>query len=127
MIHDDIAQLLRYALEKDLIRPDDRMWAANRLIAALGLDRWEEPAQAEARPLEDILRDILDWAVENGKCDPGIASRDILDTELMGILTPGPARCAGRFLKSTPRAPRRPRTGTMPSPRTRTISAGTGS
>ena len=99
MIHDNIAQLLRYALEKDLIRPDDRMWAANRLIAALGLDRWEEPARAEARPLEDTLRDILDWAVENGKCEPGIASRDILDTELMGILTPRPSEVRRTFFE----------------------------
>ncbi len=99
MIHDNIAQLLRYALEKDLIRPDDRMWAANRLIAALGLDRWEEPARAEARPLEDILRDILDWAVENGRCEPGIASRDILDTELMGILTPRPSEVRRTFFE----------------------------
>ena len=105
MIHDNIAQLLRYALEKELILPDDYTWAANRLTAALGLDRWEAPEQAAERPLEDVLRDILDWAVANGRCEPGIASRDILDTELMGILTPRPSEVRHAFWKKYAQSP----------------------
>ena len=105
MIHDNIAQLLRYALEKDLIQRDDYTWAANRLAAALGLDRWEAPEQTAERPLEDILRDILDWAVANGRCEPGIGSRDILDTELMGILTPRPSEVRHAFWKKYAQSP----------------------
>ena len=91
MIDNNIAELIQYALSKGLIGPDDRTWAANQLLSALGLDRWEAPAAGPARPLEDIMRDILDWAVANGRCEPGIASRDIFDTELMGRLTPRPS------------------------------------
>ncbi len=91
MIDQNIAELIQYALSKGLIGPDDQTWAANQLLSALGLDRWEAPSAGPARPLEDILRDILDWAVENGRCEPGVASRDILDTELMGRLTPRPS------------------------------------
>ena len=105
MIYDSIAQLLRYGLEKDLIQQDDYTWAANRLIAALGLDRWEEPAKAPRRPLEDILRDILDWAVENGRCEPGTGSRDILDTELMGRLTPRPSEVRRAFWRKYAQSP----------------------
>ena len=56
MIDKYIAELVAYALEKRLITEDDRVWAANRLLGALGLDGWSAPDVAQARPLEDILR-----------------------------------------------------------------------
>ena len=97
MINAYIAELVRYALDKNLIEPCERVWATNRLLDALKLDRWSAPELAETRPLEDILRDILDWAVENGRIDDGVASRDLFDTELMGRLTPRPAQVIRTF------------------------------
>ena len=105
MIDTYIAELVSYALEKHLITEDDRLWAANRLLGALGLDGWSAPDASQARPLEDILRDILDWAVENGRCEPGIASRDLLDTELMGRLTPRPSEVRHIFWKKYAQSP----------------------
>ena len=105
MIDTYIAQLLQYALERGLIEPDDRVWAANRLLEALGLDRWQDPGPGQDRPLEDILRDILDWAVEKGRCEPGTASRDLLDTELMGRLTPRPSQVRHEFWKKYAQSP----------------------
>ncbi len=105
MIDKYIAELVAYALEKRLITEDDRVWAANRLLGALGLDGWSAPDVAQARPLEDILRDILDWAVENGRCEPGVASRDLLDTELMGRLTPRPSEVRHIFWKKYAQSP----------------------
>ena len=49
------------------------------------------------RPLEDILKDILDWAVENGRIEEGTTSRDLFDTELMGRLTPRPSQVIRAF------------------------------
>ena len=49
------------------------------------------------RPLEDILKDILDWAVENGRIEEGTTSRDLFDTELMGRLTPRPSQVIREF------------------------------
>ena len=105
MIDNHIAALIQYALAKGLIEEDDRTWAANRLLTALGLDRWEAPAATEDRPLEDILRSILDWAVENGRCEPGIASRDIFGTELMGRLTPRPSEVRRMFREKYAQSP----------------------
>ncbi len=105
MIDTYIAELVRYGLEKGLITDDDKMWAANRLLNALGLDRWEAQTPGQERPLEDILKDILDWAVENGRCEPGIASRDLLDTELMGRLTPRPSEVRHIFWKKYAQSP----------------------
>ncbi len=105
MIDTYIAQLVQYALDRGLIDENDRTWACNRLLDALGLDRGTFPAETEQRPLEDILRDILDWAVENGRCEPGVASRDLLDTELMGRLTPRPSEVRHIFWKKYAQSP----------------------
>ena len=97
MIEQAIADLLGYALRVGLIEDCDRTWAANRLLEALKLDNWEEPDTAQDRPLEEILKDLLDWAVENGRIEDGTTSRDLFDTELMGRLTPRPSQVIRAF------------------------------
>ena len=97
MIEQAIADLLGYALRVGLIEDCDRTWAANRLLEALKLDSWEEPAAVQDRPLEDILKDLLDWTVENGRIEEGTTSRDLFDTELMGRLTPRPSQVIREF------------------------------
>ena len=105
MIDTYIAELTQYALDKGLIEPDDQIWAANRLLNALGLDRWEATAVTQKRPLEDILNDILDWAVANGRIEDGVTSRDLLDTELMGRLTPRPSQVRRVFAEKYAQSP----------------------
>ena len=97
MIEQAIADLLGYALRVGLIEDCDRTWAANRLLEALKLDNWEEPDTAQDRPLEEILKDLLDWAVENGRIEDDTTSRDLFDTELMGRLTPRPSQVIRAF------------------------------
>ena len=97
MIEQAIADLLGYALRVGLIEDCDRTWAVNRLLEALELDNWEEPGTVRERPLEEVLKDILDWAVENGRMEEGTTSRDLFDTELMGRLTPRPSQVIREF------------------------------
>ena len=99
MVDTYIAALVRYALKKGLIREEDRTWAVNQLIAALGLDSYEEPDEVPAGELEDILAGILDDAIARGFIEDGVTSRDLLDTKLMGILTPRPSWVIGEFQK----------------------------
>ncbi len=91
MINKAIGELLLYAEKHELIEKSDRVWAANRLLNALGLSDWEEPAEVCERPLEEILGELLDYAVEKGIIEDGVVSRDLFDTELMGRLTPRPS------------------------------------
>ncbi len=91
MINKAIGELLLYAEKHELIEKCDRVWAANRLLDALGLSDWEEPAEVCERPLEEILGELLDYAVEKGIIEDGVVSRDLFDTELMGRLTPRPS------------------------------------
>ena len=96
MIYQAIADLAAYAVRTGLIEESDRVWAINGLLEDLGLSDWEEPT-SQNRPLEEILKDILDWAVENGRIEDGTTSRDLFDTKLMGRLTPRPSQVAKTF------------------------------
>ncbi len=91
-----IASLVQYGLDKGLIDECDRMYIINGLLSVLGLDAYEE-TPPQALPLEDILRGLLDSAVERGLCADDITSRDLLDTRLMGVLTPAPREVRARF------------------------------
>lgn len=93
----EIAALVQYALDKGLIRPADRTWAVNQLLSALELDSYEEPREVPEMELEEILAGILDDAVARGIIDDGVTSRDLLDTKLMGVLTPRPSEVISRF------------------------------
>ncbi len=111
-----VANLVAYALDRDLIGPDDVTYAANLMLDAL---RYEPagafvPAaavavarEAEPRPaLEDVLAGLLDNAVARGVCDAGITSRDLLDTRLMGCLTPRPSEVTRTFRERYEESPR---------------------
>ena len=43
------------------------------------------------------MKDLLDWAVENGRIEDDTTSRDLFDTELMGRLTPRPSQVIREF------------------------------
>ena len=97
MIDTAIAQLLGYAERRGLIEESDRTWAANRILDALHLSSWEEPETVPERPLEEILKELLDYAVSQGIVEDNVTARDLFDTELMGRLTPRPSAVIAAF------------------------------
>ena len=97
MIDERIAALADYGVCRGLIERGDRPWAVNRILEALGLQGYEEPELVESMPLEDILRDILDDAAARGLIRDDVVSRDLLDTRLMGELTPRPSAVVRTF------------------------------
>ena len=98
MIDESIARLVEYAMHRGLIEEEDRVWAENALIAALGLDAYTRPAeQPEERDLEAILKELLDFAEAQGIIEGGITERDLLDARLMGLLTPRPSEVVRSF------------------------------
>ncbi|MBR0208397.1 MAG: UDP-glucose--hexose-1-phosphate uridylyltransferase [Oscillospiraceae bacterium] len=97
MIFDEINALVRYGLEKGLIGPEDEIWARNRLLDILELDGYAPAGEKAGESLETILKALLDDAAERGLIDGGITSRDLLDTKLMGVLTPRPSDVIATF------------------------------
>lgn len=99
-----IAALVQYGLSKDLFEPCDQIFVTNQILSILRLDSYE-PAETKALPLEEILKGLLDDAVERGICGDDITSRDLLDTKLMGAMTPPPREVRRRFAELYARSP----------------------
>ena len=93
----DIVKLVDYAVHHGLLSSCDRVWAVNRLLEVLDLQEFTACEGGEAEPLEDILRRLLDDAVARGIIEDSIVQRDLLDTKLMGVLTPRPSEVRQTF------------------------------
>jgi UDPglucose--hexose-1-phosphate uridylyltransferase len=100
MIFDSIKKLVTYGLETGLIEKKDRIYTINYLLSLLNLHSYEEPEQDYEKPdLEETLREILDYACENGIIGNNIVERDLFDTKIMGVLTPRPSTVTEKFWK----------------------------
>lgn len=97
MINTYIAALAEYGLITGLITADDRIFAVNSILAALGLDDYEEPENIPDMELEEILKGLLDFACSKNIIPDSIAYRDLFDTKLMACLTPRPSEVIAKF------------------------------
>lgn len=98
MVYDGIKKLVQYGLEAGLICEGDRIYATNRLLEALHLDKYEEPVQEYRNVnLEETLRELLDYACEKGITENSVGYRDLLDTKLMDCLMPRPSEVTAKF------------------------------
>lgn len=91
-----ISALVQYGLDKELFEPCDKAFIINQLISSLQLSSYE-PVEPSKLALEVILQGLLEDAVERGIIGEDITSRDLLDTKLMGILTPPPREVRAKF------------------------------
>ncbi len=89
--------LVEYAAGKGLLEPADKTWAANGILRVLRLDSLETSAAAAALPLERLLEILLDDAVGRGVIPNTIVNRDLLDTAVMGVVTPRPSEVSRSF------------------------------
>ena len=91
-----ISALIQYGLCKKLFEPCDKTYMVNRILEILQLNEFQME-EVRPLPLEEILRGLLDDAVNRGVCGDDITSRDLLDTKLMGALTPAPREVRKTF------------------------------
>lgn len=98
MINKSIKKLVCYGLETGLIKDCDRVYVTNRILEALGLDEYDEPQESyENVNLEETLKELLDYAAENGIIEDSIVYRDLFDTKLMACLMPMPHEVIEKF------------------------------
>ena len=65
MIDQAITELVQYGLDTGLVAPEDKIFVTNQILEALGLESYEEtPGSRGAEELEQILKEITDYAVE---------------------------------------------------------------
>ena len=96
MIYQAVTDLLHYAGTHHLLAAADMRWARNSLLDDLQLHDWQMCTPQE-RPLEEILKDILDWAAAQSIIENDVTSRDLFDTKLMGRLPPPPSLVQAHF------------------------------
>ena len=92
-----VDSLVSYAMNKGLAEPVDHQVLTNRLLDLLRIDDYAPSEAPLSEDLEEILKGILDYAVEKGLCEDGITARDIFDTRIMGALTPMPREVIRTF------------------------------
>ena len=95
-VNNYVASLIQYGLNTGLIETCDKTYCTNQLLQVLELDAYEE-AEPQNLPLEEILNGLLEDAKARGICAGDITSRDLLDTKLMGVLTPLPREVRAKF------------------------------
>lgn len=93
-----IKSLVKYAEKEGLLSPSDEIWATNRILEILETDSIDSDAvPTENVELFEILKTLLDYACEKGICEDSVVYRDLLDTKIMGALTPRPSEVIGKF------------------------------
>ncbi len=96
-IFEAINSLVAYGVRENLIEESDKVWAVNRVLEILNMDSMETDAEVKSESLEEILKVILDFAVEKGLCEDSIVYKDLFDTKVMGVLTPRPSQVIKTF------------------------------
>ncbi len=98
-INVSVRKLIKYGLSKGFFAKRDEIYMTNLVMAELKLDSIsEESADLEGEIiLEDILREICDYAVEEGIIEDSIVYRDLFDTKLMGLMLPRPSEVTDKF------------------------------
>ena len=105
MINESIESLLLYGLKKHLFEKDDVELMRNNLLYKLGLEDYDLSSKGEDKPLNEILKDICDYAVKQHLIDDTIDSRDLFDSQVMGLLTPRPSDVFKNFLMQYQKRP----------------------
>ena len=108
MIQKSIRELVRYGLATGLVEPEDTIYTANRLLELFGLEELEDadtPITADKSEeaqltgeLESILKDMLDYAAQNGLLENNsVVYRDLFDTKIMSVLVARPSEIIRKF------------------------------
>ncbi|MBE5827252.1 MAG: UDP-glucose--hexose-1-phosphate uridylyltransferase [Butyrivibrio sp.] len=115
-----INKLVAYGLHTGLIEKEDIIYTVNSLLILLGLDAAEYEAEdieklASEVPsgekelasyLEDVLKDLDDYAVANGLIEnDSVVYRDLFDTRIMGTMVSRPSEVISRFNEEYAKSP----------------------
>ena len=106
MITKNITALVNYGIAAGLLDSADRVYTINRLLELFGIEEFSEEQPIEqitdpaAFDLEGLLKEMLDYAAEQGLLpDNSIVYRDLFDTKIMGTLVPRPSDVIYTFQK----------------------------
>ena len=106
MLNKNIRDLVEYGLRTGLVPACERNYTINLLLDLFREDEYTEPAEAPVcEELEQILKGLLDEAVQRGIIEDSIGCRDVFDTKIMNCLMPRPAQVQETFWKKYEESP----------------------
>lgn len=110
-IYIEIENLLSYAICVSFIENEDVIYFRNKIYNILNIEVNEENLENisidhEKHPY-DILNKICDFAVEKNLIENTVTERDLLDTKIIGELTPKPSDVINKFKKDYEVSPKR--------------------
>ena len=92
-----ISELVSYGMESGLIDVEDKVYVVNRLLELFDKKdfMWSDEV---VRPVHLILEDMMVYALEQGILgEDTIATKDLFDTKIMGLVTPMPSQVRAKF------------------------------
>lgn len=98
MIYREIQGLIDYGIKNELISEDDIFVVRNSLMDILKLKDWRESVSASGS-IQELLNMIVEYAADKKIIENTAAQRDLLDTKIMGVLTPMPREVNETFRK----------------------------
>ena len=97
-INSEIKKLVQYGLENNLIEKEDEIFTTNRLLETLCIEDFDDKKEDFSEiNLEEILKNLLDYAVEKKLIENTIIHRDLFDTKLMSCLVARPSEIVKKF------------------------------
>ena len=96
---ENVKRLVQYGIESGLIPEEERIYTTNQLLELFEEEEYTEPEmEFKDVDLEEVLEELLDYAVEKGVLkENSVVYRDLFDTKIMNCLVPRPAQVIGTF------------------------------
>lgn len=97
-----ISALINYAIKKNLLDQEDRVYGINRLLDLLDLDEYvEHNIDTYSEYTATLLEPILDYAGEKGLINPNTTTfRDLFDAKIMDCVMPRPSTVRESFQRN---------------------------
>ena len=106
MLNESIKKLVQYGIETGLTPACEKNYTTNLLLDVFKEDEYTEPAEEYSDiNLEEVLKELLDEAVERGLIQDSVVYRDLFDTRLMNCLMPRPAQVQKSFWEKYEKSP----------------------
>lgn len=107
MLNESICKLVQYGIDTGLTPECERNYSINLLLDIFKENDYIEPEERYTRlDLEEILKELLDEAVNRGLIEDSIVYRDLFDTKLMNCLMPRPAQVQKEFWEHYEKSPK---------------------
>lgn len=106
LINKSIKKLVCYGLQKALFEKRDQVYVTNRILEILNVDEFECDEEFTDICLEQVLKELLDFAVQKGLINDNITERDLFDTKLMSALLPRPSEVTDKFFALYKKSPK---------------------